>query len=230
MIHTFANPWILTLHLIALVIWLGHMLVLSRLAGHQATEPSPATVAFLRRSWVRGSVPAGLLVFITGMLMLHGVGSASLASPGDALYHYFKPKLPTGEIKFWYVTFHVKLVCFTLLVIGDGWLGWRIRAMAREQALSGKGTGFSIWMAVCWAVLGMVVSSLALSYLHVPGFRYFGYGVMAVFAIGAFISGRRVIAKGGRAPFVAMDGTTGALVALVIALVIAKPLAMGWPT
>ncbi len=229
MVHTFANPWILTLHLIALLIWLGHMLVLSRLAGHQAVEGNPSVLAFLRRSWLRGSMPALFAVLVTGLLMLHGVGSASLATPGDALYHYFKPKLPDGSVKFWYVTFHVKLVSFTLLLLGDVWLGMRIRGMVKGNA-PGKGIAFAVWMAVCWAVLGMVVPTLLLSWLHVPSFRLIGYGFMAVAAAAAFFGARKAVASGGRAPFVAMDATTGALVALVISLVVAKPLAMGWPT
>ena len=87
-----ANPWILAFHLIALIFWLGQMLILGRLLAFHV-ESQTELPRWHKRLWWAG-LGDGLAVLVTGLLMLHGVGYAGFDSPGAALGNYLKPKLP----------------------------------------------------------------------------------------------------------------------------------------
>jgi uncharacterized membrane protein len=226
-----ANPWILSLHLIALFLWLGYLLVLPRLLAHAASLPDDARSALaarLRRGWNTAS-PVGLVVLVTGLMMLHGVGSASFASVGDALRHYFKPTL-NGEPTFWYVTFHVKLVSFTLLSGIDFWLGMQAGRMAKG-VVAKRAWPLALLLAPSCALLLHVTVWLSLSALGLgPAARFIGYA-FAVLGVGlGVLAARKLGTSDAPAKYHLAHGVVAALLVLIVILIVAKPLSFAGPT
>lgn len=222
-----AHPWLITFHIIALFIWVGHLLLTPRVIAYAVTRPEEekqSLYRWLRRSWNVLS-PAGLIVVGTGLLMLFGVGL-----PGErSILDYLAPR-NNGNPTYWYITFHVKLVSATLLVFWDFWMGAQIARLARKDEPR------AVWplatlMALTGALLVHVTIWLSLSALGV-GFaaRYVGYAGIFLM-IGAGVVGARKLGRSdSRGKYMALHGFTAGLVVLIVILIIARPLAFGGAT
>jgi uncharacterized membrane protein len=222
-----ANPWILAFHLIALFFWLGQMLLLSRmLAFHVESLAEPP--ACHKRLWWAG-LGDGIVVLITGLMMLHGVGYPGFDSPGAALGNYLKPKSPEGAATFWYVTFHVKLVSFTLLACAFAWLGAQIFRLARKQPPA-RVWPLATLLAFCFALPAHVLVWLSLSELGVSFARFAGYGAALLGAIGGVASGRKFGRTDSRQKFMIVHGAIALLMIQIVILMIAKPLSYAGKT
>lgn len=222
-----ANPWILSLHLIGLFLWVGTLLVLSRLLIFHARQPehSQPLLAFMRRLYVGACMPGGVLAIVAGALMLHGVGS-QLGGPGLALKHYFAPRLADGLPSFWYVTFHVKMVSVALLFLCDMYLLRQLGHLQRDTQPK-SGWPLAALMGVT-ATLGLLLLVwLPLGAMNVPAPRYIGYGVGLPAGVAAFVLGMKL--KPGRARFAALHGCIAALMVLILIVIVAKPFAGGVP-
>ena len=222
-----ANPWLITLHLIALFIWVGHLLLTPRVIAYAVSRPDAereSLYRWLRRSWNVLS-PAGLVVVATGLLMLFGVGF-----PGDqGILGYLAPRdgdAPT----YWYITFHVKLVSATLLVFWDFWMGAQINRLVRGAKPSG------VWplatlMALTGALLVHVAIWLTFSGLGVGyGARFVGYGGALVMITAGIIGARKLGRTDSRGKYMILHGYTAGLVVLIVILIVARPLAYGGST
>lgn len=221
-----ANPWILTAHLVGLVLWLGTLLVLSRLLVFHTrrSEPDQALLAFLRRLYFGACVPGGVLTVLAGLLMLHGVGGA-LGGPGETLKHYFAPRQADGTPSFWYVTFHVKLVAVLLLWLCDLHLYRQIVHLQR-------GTTPPVWplaalTGVAATIAALLLVWLPLGALGVPMPRQIGYAVGLPAGAAAFVAVWKLPA--GRARFAALHGCIAALMLLILVVIVARPFAGGVP-
>jgi uncharacterized membrane protein len=226
-----ANPWILALHLLSLFFWVGHLLVLTRMLGFHMQQPPEVQQRLSpleRRLYMFATVPSGVLVLITGLLMLHGVGSPQQFTPGEALSNYLSPRTPDAEPSFWYVTFHVKLVTFVMLVVCDIWLGRQIQRLAKGR-LDAAGWPLGIALGLPCAMVTLLPTWLLLSMLGIGPSRQIGFALAAVAGVAGFLGGRKLAALPGRARFSAMHGAVAALVLIVIMLIIAKPLSYGPP-
>jgi uncharacterized membrane protein len=222
-----ANGWILRLHLIALFFWIGNLLVLSRLMAFYTEQPEEMQQRLLplaQRIWRVAVSPSGALVLITGLMMLHGVGTPR--SVGDSLSWYFKPRLPDGEPSLWYVTFHVKLVAFAVIMFSDFWIGRQIYRVANGR-MPAPGWPLGALLALGGILVGLVGTWVSLSALGIPYGRQVGYGVGFLLAAGGFIGGRKLGASGTKARYWALHGLVAVLVLLIVTLVIAKPLQNG---
>lgn len=221
-----AHPWILALHLIGLFLWVGTLLVLSRLLVFHARQPehNQALLAFMRRLYFGACVPGGALAIIAGLLMLHGVGS-QLGGPGAALKHYFSPRLESGAPSFWYVTFHVKMVSVFLLWLCDIFL-------YRQLVHLGRDTKSPAWplatlMGVIATISMLLLVWLPLGALDVPMPRQIGYAVGLPAGAAAFVAGWKL--PPGRARFAALHGCIAALMVLILVIIVARPFAGGVP-
>lgn len=222
-----ANLWILALHLIGLFFWVGTLLVLSRLLAFHAGQPehSQALLSFMRRLYLRATMPGGALVLVTGLLMLHGVGS-QLGGPGAALKHYLSPRLEDGAPSFWYVTFHVKLVCVFLLFLCDLYLYRQLGHLARSTQPK-SGWPLAALMGVVATIAGLLAVWLPLGALDLPMPRRIGYAVGL--PAGAIALGLGLKLPPGRARFAALHGCIAVLMVLILVLIVAKPFAGGVP-
>jgi uncharacterized membrane protein len=225
-----ANGWILALHLLGLFFWIGTLLALSRLLAFHVEQPHELhsrLTPLERRLYFLSAVPGGLLAITAGLLMLHGVGSINFSSPGQALGYYFKPRIESGEPSFWYVTFHVKLVAFTILALCDAWLYRQIGRLSRGT--QGPGWPLGALLALTGILVGLIVVWLPLAAMGVSTARYISYGAALTLAAAGFVVGRRLGSQPGRARFAALHGAIASLVLLIIVLVLAKPLSFGPP-
>lgn len=223
-----ANPWILTLHLISLFFWLGQLLVMTRLLGFHVQQPSELQQRLSpleKRMWLMAGAPGALLVLVTGLLMLHGVGSDAFNNPGEALRNYLKPRTPDGAPTFWYITFHIKLVSFTLLALTEAWVGAQIFRLARGEQPK-RAWPLATLLGLMAALFGNTVVWLVLAGLGVgPASRFIGYGAALVsFGAGMF-GGRKLGLADSRAKYSLVHGLVAALLLLIVILVIARPLA-----
>ncbi|MCC7509777.1 MAG: CopD family protein [Planctomycetes bacterium] len=224
---TSANPWLLAVHLISLIVWIGGLLALSRLLSFHVKQDAALQAQlspFERRLYRLAIMPAGALAIITGLMMLHGLGSVNFASVGDALAFHFKPRLPNGDPSPWYVTFHVKLVSATVLFLGDVWLGRQVSHLAAGRATAGWPLGAVL--ALAGILIGLVTTWLLFASMGLGFGRNVGYGVGLALAGVGFWFGRKLR---GAARFDAMHAAIGALALLIVVLMIAKPLAFGAP-
>ena len=218
-----ANGWILALHLIALFFWIGNLLVLSRLLAFHTAQPPETQERLLplaQHIW-RVASPVGALVLITGLLMIHGV--ATPRSVGESLRWYFVPRTEAGEPSFWYVTFHVKMVSFVVLMFTDFWLGRQVYRLARGR-MPAPWWPLSVLMALAGVLIGIAGTWIALSSFGVSFGRELGYGVAAVLCVAGLLGGRKLGGGVSRARFMAAHGVIAALVLLIVVLVIARPL------
>jgi len=223
-----ANHWILALHMIGLVTWVGTLLVLSRLLIFHAKQPAESSgplLAFMRRVYMGSCAPGGLITIVAGLLMLHGVGS-QLGGPGAALKHYFSPRLEDGTPSFWYVTFHVKMVSVFLLFLCDMYLLRQLGHLARGTQPK-SGWPLAALMGVVATLVVLLLVWLPLGALHVPMPRQIGYFVGLPVGAAAFWAGLKL--KPGRARFVALHACIAALMVLILVVIVAKPFAGGVP-
>ncbi|MBZ0136706.1 MAG: hypothetical protein K8I27_10065 [Planctomycetes bacterium] len=222
-----ANPWLITLHLITLFIWVGHLLLTPRVIAYAVSRPESEReplYTWLRRSWNLLS-PAGLVVLATGLLMLFGVGW-----PGDrGILDYLAPR-DNGAPTYWYITFHVKLVSATLLMLWDFWMGAQIFRLSRGAAPR-RAWALATLMALSGALLAYVAAWLSLSALGLGmTSRYVGYGLVLLAVTGGIVAGRKLGRTDSRAKYMALHGVAAALVVLIVILIIARPLAFGGDT
>ncbi|MHC4839636.1 MAG: CopD family protein [Planctomycetota bacterium] len=221
-----ANGWILAFHLLALFLWVGQLMFLSRFLGYHVQEPPEVQKRLSnleRRMYTYICVPGGILAITTGLLMLHGTATPHFASVGDALSHYLKPRAPTGQPSFWYVTFHLKLMAVFLLFLCDLYLGRQISNLARGR-VPNSAAPFSMlaWLVGMVTGIGLVWSLLAVA--GVENARNIGYGAGFVVAgIGAFL-GAKLGKQQTRAKFSMLHGLISLLVMLIVFLVLAKPI------
>ncbi|MCB9894011.1 MAG: hypothetical protein H6839_06175 [Planctomycetes bacterium] len=232
-----ANPWLITIHLIALFVWLAHLMVTPRVMAYAVAQPEEARrplAVWLKRSWNLSS-PAGLVVLVVGLMMLHGVGKPG-ADAMVTLGTYLSPRqvdgLPTwdGDPSYWYITFHVKLVAALILIFCDFWLGAQIYRMARNEPPKGSwalptlmGLGFSLvanllaWLVLAWLGFG-------------PSARFIGYVGALGGLVGGILAGRKLGRADTSAKYNAFHGLVAALMVLIVILIIARPLAYGGHT
>jgi uncharacterized membrane protein len=219
-----ANPWILALHLIALFFWLGQMLVLSRVLANEYTEPP----SWHKRMWLSG-LGDGLAVLITGLMLLSGVGYAGFESAGAAIGNYLKPNTAEREPTFWYVTFHVKLVSFTLLACAFAWLGAQIFRMARKQPPA-RVWPLATLLAFAFALPAHVLVWLSLSGLGVGGARSIGYGAAITGAAAGIMLARKFGRTDNRQKYMIVHGVIAVLMIQIVIMMIAKPLSYAGTT
>ncbi len=224
---TSANPWLLAVHLISLIVWIGSLLALSRLLAFHVKQDEALQArlsTFEKRLYRLAIMPAGALAIITGLMMLHGLGSVNFASVSDALAFHFKPRLPSGDPSPWYVTFHVKLVSVAVLFLGDIWLGRQVSHLAAGRQTAGWPLG--VLLALAGILIGLVTTWLLFSSLGLIFGRQVGFGVGFALGGAGFLIGRKLQ---GAARFDATHAALGAMALLIVVLMVAKPLAFGAP-
>jgi uncharacterized membrane protein len=225
----FANPWLLAFHLIALFLWVGQLLFLSRFLGYHVKEPAEVQqrLSYLeKRMYVYICVPGGMLAILTGLLMLHGVGTHM--TPGEALSTYLKPRVEDVP-SFWYVTFHMKLVAFAILFACDLFLGRQIFRLASGN-LPKRGWGLGLVCGFATFMPVMTLVWLVLAEFDVGPARMIGGVVGLLAGAGVFVLALKVGATATRARYSMLHGGIAALVVLIVILMLAKPLMSGGNT
>lgn len=224
---TGANTWLVAIHVGSVIVWLGTLLVISRMAVHALRSddaPRQTLTLHAKRLYHRTSTPAGALAVITGLMMIHGVFTAMGA--GDALGYYFKPLDAARNPTFWYATFHVKMVSVVMLLSADIYLGRQIGQMARGHEVR---TGFGL--SVIAFFIGMMCVLLPVwliaGGLGVSGARMIGFGTGIPAGLGmAYLAWR--MGKSGKG-FVLLHALIAAIAALIVVVILAKPLVNGVP-
>lgn len=119
--------FVVALHIIGLITWMGALLMLSRLLGFHVTlesgEARKKLEQFEHRTYFWAGAPGALLTYATGFGMLFLKG----ASAG----HYLAPGGPWGS------TFHLKLTLVFFLFVVDHMIMRRMKKLHRGE-LSGK--------------------------------------------------------------------------------------------
>ena len=227
-----ANPWLIALHLIALFVWLGHMIMTPRVLAYAVAQPEEHQLnllRWLRRSWNVMS-PAGLVVLVIGLMMLHGVGM-----PGNDVGHtlgtYMSPRQTggqpswEGEPSYWYVTFHIKLVAALLLIFSDLWLGAQISRMLRQKPPK-RTWAFATLMGLSSALLVMVPSWLILSEFGLGRTsRFIGMGLALLALVGSVFATRKLGRTDSRAKYMMFHGVVAGLMIIIVFMIIVRPLA-----
>lgn len=224
-----ANGWLLAFHMLALFLWVGQLLFLSRFLGYHVEEPAsiqPRLSRLEQRMYLYISVPGAALAALTGLLMLHGAAAPGFESAGVALAYYIKPKLADGTRSFWWVTFHVKLVCVVLLACCDFYLGRQIFRLARGHA-PGAPWPTGLLLGAAFAPPTLVAVWLPLALAGVPWPRAIGFGASGVAALAGFVLGRRLGRADTRLRYSVLHAAIAALVMTIVVLMLAKPLAHG---
>ena len=114
---------ILALHIVGIVVWIGALMMLSRLLGYHceldSSEAREALKQFEHRTYFWAVLPGALLTLATGFGMLflktEGVG------------HYLNPA--TGA---WGATFHLKLTLVFLIFVADHLVMRRMKKLHRD--------------------------------------------------------------------------------------------------
>lgn len=224
-----ANGWLLAFHVLALFLWVGQLLFLSRFLGYHVQEPAAVQARLSRleqRMYLYICLPGALLAGLTGLLMLHGASAPGFESASAALAYYIKPKLADGTRSFWWVTFHVKLVCVALLVCCDVYLGRQIFRLGRGVA-PGASWPTSLLLGAAFAPPALVAVWLPLAAAGVPWPRAIGFGASGVVAVAGFLVGKRLGRADTRARYSVLHAAIAALVMTIVVLMLAKPLAHG---
>jgi uncharacterized membrane protein len=225
-----ANPWLLAFHLIALFLWVGQLLFLSRFLGYhvqEAPEVQERLSRMEKRMYLYICLPGGVLAIVTGLLMLHGVGTGG--NPGEALGWYLKPRTEFGDPSFWYVTFHTKLVAFAILFACDLYLGRQIFKLAAGNPPK-KGWGLGLVCGFAYFMPVLLLVWLVLAELGVGPSRPIGMAVGALVGAAMFVLALKVGPKNGRAKFSLLHGGIAAIVVMIVILMLAKPLGFGGST
>lgn len=227
------HRWLLAFHLISLFIWIGGLLNLSRFLGYHVGESESTQVRLSRiekRMYFFVTLPGGILSMITGLMLLHGVGSASDASPREFLSWYLSPWTDAGTRSFWYVTFHVKLTLVGVLWLLDIYLGRQILLLSRGESPR-SGVPFGALMAIVLFMAGFLVTWFVGIGGEAPteplgkAARHLGYAVGGGLGLAGLIGGTILGGKPGRARFSALHGLIAVIVMLIVILVLAKPVA-----
>ena len=115
--------WILGLHVIGIIVWMGGLVTLARLVGHHAglesKEARASLVRFERRSYFAAILPGFLLALFTGLTML--------LFKGNGIGHYLSADGP------WGATFHAKLTLVAILIVLDQLILSKMRKLHRED-------------------------------------------------------------------------------------------------
>lgn len=222
------NGYLLAFHLTALFLWLGNLLGLSRYLGYHVEEPHDQWARFSareKRMWLFIGLPGMLLVLVTGMMLLHGVSSPTGLGVKESLMWYLDPRNDDGSISVWYVTFHVKLVSFVLLVALDFWVGRQIFVLARGQQPSNALSLPLITALPVFVVTLMAVWLTAMANgMDIQVARYTGMGVAAVVTLIASAGAWKLGTKPGRHRYMYLHAVIAALLILILILVLARPL------
>lgn len=221
-----ANRWLLTVHVASLIVWLGGLLVVSRIVVHALRQEDVARAsltALCRKLYFRMCVPAGAVAILTGLCMLHGLFTGM--KPGDALGSYFKPRVDDAPT-FWYVTFHVKMVSVAMLFAADLYLGRQVSRMARGiEPATGIGLGVLAGFITTMCVLLPVW--LVAGNLELPKPRTIGFAVAVPSGIAAAIAAIRLGKAGKGLPM--LHGLIAAIMLVILVVILARPLAGGVP-
>lgn len=114
---------VLALHLIGVIIWMGALLMLSRLLGFhcelESAEAREALKKFERRTYFMAVLPGGLLALATGLTMLLFKGATAS--------HYLQSGGP------WGATFHLKLTLVFLIFVLDHVVMRRMKKLHRDD-------------------------------------------------------------------------------------------------
>lgn len=220
------NGWILAFHLIALFLWVGQLMFLSRFLGYHVQEPKEVQRRLSnleKRMYVYICVPGGVLAIITGLMMLHGIASPNFASPSDALSYYLNPRTSSGSPSFWYVTFHLKLSSVALLIFCDIYLGRQIFRLESGTAPT-SAKPFAILAGFVGLVTGIGLVWSILATAEVEHARYISYGAGIVLAVAGLVLGAKLGKQQTRAKFSMLHGLISLLVMLIVFLMLAKPI------
>lgn len=118
--------WILALHIIGIIVWMGGLSMLSRLLGMHADlesqEARKALERFEHRSYFWAVAPGFLLTLATGLYLLF--------FRGNGVGYYLDPTGP------WGATFHLKLTLIVGLFVLDHLTMRRMKKLHR----TGEGT------------------------------------------------------------------------------------------
>ena len=115
--------WVLGLHIVGIIMWLGGLMSLTRSLAHRAREnPSDGNwESFEKKSYFAGVLPGMLIVIVTGSLMLmYKSGTAGA---------YFNPKLA------WGATFHVKMTLVTIMIVISEAAMWKMRQFHKGKPI-----------------------------------------------------------------------------------------------
>lgn len=150
--------WIKAFHLVALFIWVGSLLGLSRMLGYHVRENEETRAALSRiekRMYYFVCIPGGVLAIVTGLMLLFGVGREGVG-PMETFSSYLAPRDAAGQPSTWYITFHVKLALVFALLGCDFYLGAQIRKLAAGSPPPGR-VRFSILHGVIALILTAIV-------------------------------------------------------------------------
>jgi uncharacterized membrane protein len=218
-----ANSWLVALHFVAVVFWLGALLVLTRMLAFHAGQEGEAAAGLARlekRLYFGMSLPMGILAVLTGLLMLHGV-AGQFDGVGAAFSYYLKPKIGESP-SYWYVTFHVKLVAVVLLILHDAWLGRQVSRMA--EGSRGARWSLGVITGLTFAACGLVLVWLSLTALGVGPAGHIARGAAVALGAGGLWLGWRLAWRPGKARFVLAHAGVAALAVLIIVAIKARPL------
>ncbi|MFW5968317.1 MAG: CopD family protein [Persicimonas sp.] len=133
--------WILALHIVGIILWMGGLFMLTRHVGMHVEQPD-APIDALRdyesKSYYMVVLPGFLLALGTGLYMLLTEASAMLSADGP-----------------WGATFHAKLALLVVVIIADQFFHLRMRHF-HNKGFGKRG----IFMAV-HGVVGLVFIAIA---------------------------------------------------------------------
>jgi uncharacterized integral membrane protein (TIGR00701 family) len=125
--------WILALHIIGIIVWMGGLSMLSRLLGFHAEQQSAEVRKTLQRFEHRSYFWAVMAAFALTL----GTGLYMLFAKGNGIAHYVGSGSP------WGATFHAKLTLVVVLIVLDHLVMRKMKKLHRED----EGTK-SFFMAV----------------------------------------------------------------------------------
>ena len=140
--------FVLALHIIGFIVWMGGLMMLSRLLGlHTELDEVPeALERFERRTYFWAVVPGGLLTLAMGFTMLF--------FKGLSVTHYLSPDGP------WGATFHLKLTLVFLIFVFDLSVMRAMNKLHRGEKLSKR--PFQIFhgmIGLCFVVIVIAVKT-----------------------------------------------------------------------
>ena len=108
--------WIVGVHIVGIILWMGGLVTLARLLGHHAGLPSAeareALITFERKSYFFAVLPGFVLTLLTGLYLLISAPKLYMAADGP-----------------WGATFHLKLTLVLVLIGLDQAIFWKMRKL-----------------------------------------------------------------------------------------------------
>lgn len=108
-----SGSWLLALHIVGIILWMGGLFMLTRHLGMHAElpdAPSDALREYESKSYYMAVFPGFLLTLGTGLYMLLTRAGEMLSTDGT-----------------WGATFHAKLALIVVLIIADQFVHFRMR-------------------------------------------------------------------------------------------------------